>query len=125
MVLISSLLLLHYRHFVEANQNMQKYHRLFQVSPERFDKLANLAGSGGASGFKAGSMNDSAYDSQMSPVVNSLEDTEQGNSDTCFKILNCKQVKHSHCPNSSVGRVTDWHSKGHGFEPWLARLCSL
>lgn len=67
-----------FRHFVEANQTMQKYHRLFQVSPEGFDKLANLAGSGGACGFKNGAVNDSAYESQISPLVNSPEDTEQG-----------------------------------------------
>ncbi|KAL5007557.1 hypothetical protein ScPMuIL_016363 [Solemya velum] len=40
------------RHFSEANQNMQNYHRLFLVSQERYDKLANLAGSGGASSLK-------------------------------------------------------------------------
>ena len=67
------------RHFVEANQNMQNYHRLFQVSQERYDKLANLAGSGGASGIKDGIIPDSAYDSQMSPSIHSpAEDTEQG-----------------------------------------------
>ncbi|XP_052808823.1 serine/threonine-protein kinase Nek10-like isoform X2 [Mya arenaria] len=64
------------KHFVEANQCMQKYHRLF-VSPEHYDKLSNLGGSGGAVGFKEG-LNDSAYDSQISPSVNSPEDTEQG-----------------------------------------------
>lgn len=31
---------------------MQNYHRLFLVSQERYDKLANLAGSGGASSLK-------------------------------------------------------------------------
>ena len=31
---------------------MQKYHRLFLVSQERYDRLANLAGSGGAAGLK-------------------------------------------------------------------------
>ncbi|KAK3108060.1 hypothetical protein FSP39_000448 [Pinctada imbricata] len=39
------------RHYFEANQNMQKYHRLFLVSQERYDRLANLAGSGGAAGL--------------------------------------------------------------------------
>ena len=62
---------------MEANQNMQKYHRLFQVTPEGFDKLANLAGSGGASGFKYGSLNDSACDMHISPQLNSPEDIDQ------------------------------------------------
>lgn len=99
---------------------MQKYHRLFQVSPERFDKLANLAGSGGASGFKAGSMNDSAYDSQMSPVVNSLEDTEQGNIVEGFKIPNKLSIQ-----IAPIFHLADWHSKGHGFDHGLHRyvLC--
>lgn len=66
------------KHFVEANQNMQNYHKIFHISQERYEKLANLAGSGGASGFKDSSMNDSAYDSQISPLVNSPEDTEPG-----------------------------------------------
>lgn len=66
------------KHFVEANQNMQNYHKIFHISQERYEKLANLAGSGGASGFKDGNMNDSAYDSQISPQVNSPEDTEHG-----------------------------------------------
>lgn len=57
---------------------MQNYHKIFHISQERYEKLANLAGSGGASEFKDGNMNDSAYDSQMSPSVNSPEDTEPG-----------------------------------------------
>lgn len=40
------------RHYFEANQNMQKYHQLFQISQEKYDRLANLAGSGGAVGLK-------------------------------------------------------------------------
>lgn len=31
---------------------MQKYHQLFQISQEKYDRLANLAGSGGAVGLK-------------------------------------------------------------------------
>lgn len=31
---------------------MQNYHRLFQLSQERYDRLANLAGSGGAADLK-------------------------------------------------------------------------
>lgn len=57
---------------------MQKYHKICHITQERYEKLANLGGSGGASGFKDGSMNDSAYDSQISPSVNSPEDTEPG-----------------------------------------------
>lgn len=63
---------------MEANQNMQNYHKIFHISQERYEKLANLAGSGGASGFQDGNMNDSAYDSQISPVVNSPVDIEPG-----------------------------------------------
>jgi hypothetical protein len=70
--------LLFYRHFEEANRNMQKYHKICHITQERYEKLANLGGSGGASGFKDGNMNDSAYDSQISPLVNSPEDTEPG-----------------------------------------------
>lgn len=63
------------KHFMEANQNMQNYHRLFLVSQERYDKLSNLAGSGGACGFKDTSISDStSTDSQLSPSVNSVED---------------------------------------------------
>ena len=51
------------RHFYEANKNMQNYHRLFQVSQERYDKLVNLASSGGASSIKV-SMR---FDSQPRP----------------------------------------------------------
>ena len=65
----------YFRHFMEANQNMQNYHRLFLVSQERYDKLSNLAGSGGACGFKDTSISDStSTDSQLSPSVNSVED---------------------------------------------------
>ncbi|XP_069111066.1 serine/threonine-protein kinase Nek10-like isoform X4 [Argopecten irradians] len=46
------------RHYFEANQNMQNYHRLFLVSKERYDRLANLAGSGGAAGLKNGEVID-------------------------------------------------------------------
>ncbi|XP_019613435.1 PREDICTED: serine/threonine-protein kinase Nek10-like [Branchiostoma belcheri] len=42
------------RHFVEANRNMQNYHRLFLASQERYDKLVSLQSSGGASSFKGG-----------------------------------------------------------------------
>ena len=31
---------------------MQSYHRLFLLSQERYDRLSNLAGSGGASDLK-------------------------------------------------------------------------
>ncbi|KAL3832242.1 hypothetical protein ACJMK2_023902 [Sinanodonta woodiana] len=55
------------KHFVEANQNMQNYHRLFLVSQERYDKLANLADSGGASGIKDSMMVDSGNFSEQSP----------------------------------------------------------
>ncbi|GFR67424.1 serine/threonine-protein kinase Nek10, partial [Elysia marginata] len=40
------------KHFVEANKNMQNYHRLFLASQDGYDQLTNLAGSGGAEGFK-------------------------------------------------------------------------
>ncbi|XP_021370218.1 serine/threonine-protein kinase Nek10-like isoform X3 [Mizuhopecten yessoensis] len=46
------------RHYFEANENMQNYHRLFLVSKERYDRLANLAGSGGAAGLKNGEVLD-------------------------------------------------------------------
>jgi len=39
---------------------MQNYHRLFLVSQERYDKLANLASSGGAAGLKNGEIIDPA-----------------------------------------------------------------
>ena len=42
----------HFRHYYEANQNMHNYHRLFLVSQERYDRLVNLAGSGGAASLK-------------------------------------------------------------------------
>ena len=60
---------------MEANQNMQNYHRLFLVSQERYDRLSNLAGSGGACGFKDTSVSDStSTDSQFSPSIASAED---------------------------------------------------
>lgn len=40
------------RHYIEANRNMQNYHRLFWASQERYDKLMNLSSSGGAAGFR-------------------------------------------------------------------------
>ncbi|XP_062606120.1 serine/threonine-protein kinase Nek10-like isoform X2 [Saccostrea cucullata] len=46
------------RHYFEANQNMQKYHQLFQISQEKYDRLANLAGSGGAVALKDGDIID-------------------------------------------------------------------
>ncbi|XP_033116019.1 serine/threonine-protein kinase Nek10-like isoform X3 [Anneissia japonica] len=42
-----------HKHFHEANLNMQNYQRLFIASQERYDKLVNLASSGGASSFKS------------------------------------------------------------------------
>ncbi|XP_052096230.1 serine/threonine-protein kinase Nek10-like isoform X1 [Mytilus californianus] len=49
------------RHYFEANQNMQNYHRLFVLSQERYDRLANLAGSGGASDLKDAEILDPAF----------------------------------------------------------------
>lgn len=49
------------RHYFEANQNMQNYHRLFLLSQERYDRLANLAGSGGASELKDADILDPAF----------------------------------------------------------------
>ena len=40
------------RHYIEANRNMQNYHRLFWASQERYDKLVNLSSSGGAVGLR-------------------------------------------------------------------------
>ncbi|KAK7477969.1 hypothetical protein BaRGS_00030798 [Batillaria attramentaria] len=40
------------KHFVEANQNMQNYHRLFLASQKRYDHLLSLSGSDGAQGFR-------------------------------------------------------------------------
>ena len=45
------------RNFSEAHQNMQDYHRLFLVSQERYDKLVNLASSGGGSSIKVNTVN--------------------------------------------------------------------
>ncbi|XP_041365130.1 serine/threonine-protein kinase Nek10-like [Gigantopelta aegis] len=42
------------KHFFEAYRNMQNYHRLFLASQEHYEKLSDLAGSGGASNFKDG-----------------------------------------------------------------------
>lgn len=62
-----------YRHYFEANQNMQNYHRLFLVSKERYDRLANLAGSGGAAGLKYGEVIDpSLVDIELNSVAGSL-----------------------------------------------------
>lgn len=46
------LFLLHCRHFTKVNQDMQNYHRMYIVSQERYDKLANLQSSGGAQSIK-------------------------------------------------------------------------
>ncbi|XP_056007896.1 serine/threonine-protein kinase Nek10-like isoform X2 [Ostrea edulis] len=46
------------RHYFEASQNIQKYHQLFQISQEKYDRLANLAGSGGAVSLKNGDVVD-------------------------------------------------------------------
>jgi hypothetical protein len=46
------------RHYFEASQNIQKYHQLFQISQEKYDRLANLAGSGGAVSLKNGDVID-------------------------------------------------------------------
>ena len=40
------------RHFTKVNQDMQNYHRMYIVSQERYDKLANLQSSGGAQSIK-------------------------------------------------------------------------
>jgi hypothetical protein len=40
---------------------MQNYHRLFLLSQERYDRLANLAGSGGASDIKDADILDPAF----------------------------------------------------------------
>ncbi|XP_064613774.1 serine/threonine-protein kinase Nek10-like [Liolophura sinensis] len=40
------------KHFYEACRNMQNYHRLFLASQERYDKLVNLASSGGGASMK-------------------------------------------------------------------------
>ena len=42
------------RHFTKVNQDMQNYHRMYIVSQERYDKLANLQSSGGAQSIKDG-----------------------------------------------------------------------
>ncbi|XP_022087422.1 serine/threonine-protein kinase Nek10-like isoform X2 [Acanthaster planci] len=51
------------RHHNEATKNMQNYHRLFLASQERYDKLANLAGSGGASSIKSDSDSNDVFES--------------------------------------------------------------
>ncbi|KAJ8024745.1 Serine/threonine-protein kinase Nek10 [Holothuria leucospilota] len=43
------------KHYHEATVNMQNYHRLFLASQERYDRLANLSGSGGAASIKSDS----------------------------------------------------------------------
>ena len=43
---------LFFRHYLEANRNMQNYHRLFWASQERYDKLMNLSSSGGAASLR-------------------------------------------------------------------------
>ena len=40
------------RHFVEANRNMQSYHRLFLASQQSYERLKSLSGSDGAQGFR-------------------------------------------------------------------------
>ncbi|XP_071803322.1 serine/threonine-protein kinase Nek10-like isoform X1 [Asterias amurensis] len=51
------------RHHNEATKNMQNYHRLFLASQERYDRLANLAGSGGASSIKSDSDSNDVFES--------------------------------------------------------------
>ncbi|ELU13079.1 hypothetical protein CAPTEDRAFT_223592 [Capitella teleta] len=60
------------KHYYEANRNMQNYHRLFLVSQERYDKLVNLASSGGATSIK----NDEETDSADTSVFNEIQDTD-------------------------------------------------
>ncbi|KAK7110811.1 serine/threonine-protein kinase Nek10-like [Littorina saxatilis] len=40
------------KHFVEANRNMQSYHRLFLASQQSYERLKSLSGSDGAQGFR-------------------------------------------------------------------------
>ncbi|XP_076465974.1 serine/threonine-protein kinase Nek10-like [Babylonia areolata] len=40
------------KHFVEANQHMQSYHRLFLASQNSYERLKSLSGSDGAEGFR-------------------------------------------------------------------------
>ena len=51
-IIYQSFIFVYYRHFSEAQRETQKYHNLFLVTQERYDKLANLSGSGGASSVK-------------------------------------------------------------------------
>lgn len=76
------------RHYFEANQNMQNYHRLFLLSQERYDRLANLAGSGGASDLKDSEILDPAFvdiellrnsgcNSQLGSVNQDIDDSNE------------------------------------------------
>ena len=43
---------IYFRHFTKVNQDIQNYHRMYIVSQERYEKLANLQSSGGAQSIK-------------------------------------------------------------------------
>ncbi|XP_071966114.1 serine/threonine-protein kinase Nek10-like isoform X1 [Antedon mediterranea] len=78
-----------HKHFHEANVNMQNYQRLFIASQERYDKLVNLASSGGAYSLKSETDSSSdvfeSADESNTPInqrvvgsYNMLKSTESG-----------------------------------------------
>ncbi|BFZ02359.1 hypothetical protein BsWGS_05398 [Bradybaena similaris] len=60
------------KHYIEANQNMQNYHRLFLASEEGYDKLTNLSGSGGAQGLKEKAAGEAFTDGKDAGSANSV-----------------------------------------------------
>lgn len=78
------------RHYFEANQNMQKYHQLFQISQEKYDRLANLAGSGGAVGLKDSDVIDpSLVEVEFTRALQSESLSSGGKRDKSFLKLYC------------------------------------
>lgn len=82
------------RHYFEANQNMQKYHQLFQISQEKYDRLANLAGSGGAVGLKDSDVIDpSLVEVEFTRALQSESLSSGGKRDKSFLKLYCTMYR--------------------------------
>ncbi|KAL8610125.1 hypothetical protein ACOMHN_024591 [Nucella lapillus] len=60
------------KHFVEANRNMQSYHRLFLASQNSYERLKSLSGSDGAEGFREVQETDGVFVDHQSGTGNAL-----------------------------------------------------
>ncbi|XP_072042766.1 serine/threonine-protein kinase Nek10-like [Amphiura filiformis] len=98
------------RHYHEATKNMQNYHRLFIASQERYDKLNNLAGSGGASSlgdvFDSDDLPNGVHDRKQLLNSSGIEEDDPGSSSSLNSSTSSSVLGSSLNLNSSNGKVT-------------------